>query len=134
MTAGKVTQAEVATFRRGAVLEACLVTPSRHSRPLCPFPRPPALESIPLTHSERRVAGLLAWGWSNKEIAHALDRAEATVKNQVAGILRKTGASSRSRFIVFFHTGQLEAQCGDRTVDQGKNPPPRTVAMSVCSA
>jgi len=76
------------------------------------------LENSRLTNAERRVAESLARGWSNKEIAQVLDRAEATVKNQVAGILRKTGGMSRGRFIVRFHTGQLEPQFGDRYGDQ----------------
>lgn len=94
----------------------------RHPAPAFPaalrVSAPSSLELIPLTNSERRVANLLAWGWSNKEIAQILDRAEATVKNQVAGILRKTGTVSRGRFIVFFHTGQLEPQLSHPDRDQ----------------
>jgi DNA-binding NarL/FixJ family response regulator len=47
----------------------------------------PAAES--LTGREREVAGLLALGRSNKEIARALVLSEATVRTHVSHILRK---------------------------------------------
>jgi DNA-binding NarL/FixJ family response regulator len=41
-------------------------------------------------------------GLSNKEISTALGRAEPTIKNQVASILRKHGVPSRARLIAQF--------------------------------
>ncbi len=60
------------------------------------FPAEPAQL---LSEAENRVLELLAAGYSNKEIAHRLHKAEPTVKNQVAAILRKLGLSSRARLI-----------------------------------
>ncbi len=52
-----------------------------------------------LTPAEQRVCELLLAGLSNKEIASELSRAEATIKNQVASILRKHGVPSRARLL-----------------------------------
>jgi DNA-binding NarL/FixJ family response regulator len=52
-----------------------------------------------LTPAERRVLVYLCAGYSNKEIASALGRAEATVKHQVSACLRKLGVPSRARLI-----------------------------------
>ncbi|MBX3738905.1 MAG: response regulator transcription factor [Candidatus Didemnitutus sp.] len=60
---------------------------------------PPGSPFERLTLGEKRVALLLAEGLTNKEIAHALDLAEATIKNHVASIYRRTGLRGRGRFI-----------------------------------
>lgn len=60
------------------------------------LPRPLLLELSP---AERRVLVYLCAGWSNKEIASELGRAEATIKHQVSGCLRKMGQPSRARLI-----------------------------------
>ena len=52
-----------------------------------------------LTSSEQVVLARLLQGESNKEIASALGKAEATVKHQVSSILRKHGVPSRARLI-----------------------------------
>lgn len=52
-----------------------------------------------LTQAEQRVCELVLQGLSNKEIASVLDRAEPTIKNQVASILRKYGVPSRMRLM-----------------------------------
>lgn len=82
----------------------------------------PSRELVPLTPAERRVSEFLGWGWSNKEIAHALDRAEPTVKNQVASILRKTGTASRARFIVFYQTGRVRPAFSQQPVARNITP------------
>ncbi len=69
--------------------------------------RPPAegaatAGSVDLTPAEERVCELVLQGLSNKEIASVLGRAEPTIKNQVASILRKHGVPSRARLIAFF--------------------------------
>lgn len=56
-------------------------------------PAPEAAE--PLTEREREVLGLLARGWSNRNIARELNIAEITVRTHVSHILGKLGASNR---------------------------------------
>jgi DNA-binding NarL/FixJ family response regulator len=53
-----------------------------------------------LTEREREVVRLMAGGYSNKEIAHALDTAEGTVKNHVSSILSKLGVRDRTRAVL----------------------------------
>ena len=59
----------------------------------------PAEPTMILTPAECRVVELLGAGYSNKEIAARLGRAEPTIKNQVASILRKLGQPTRARLI-----------------------------------
>ena len=74
------------------------------SATVCQLPVPTArLEE--LTPAERLVAVHVAQGLSNKEIASMLDRAEATVKNQIASALRKLGVQSRCQLIVLLLRG-----------------------------
>lgn len=54
------------------------------------------LDASALTAAEREVLALLVAGKSNREIAAARRRSVRTVANQVASILRKTGACSRA--------------------------------------
>src|SRR5207302_10653036 len=49
---------------------------------------------------EREVVRLMAGGYSNKEIAHALGTAEGTIKNQVSSILAKFGVRDRTRAVL----------------------------------
>lgn len=56
-----------------------------------------------LTPAERCVAAHMAEGLSNKEIATLLNKAEPTIKHQVASVLRKTGVPSRSRYIAEYY-------------------------------
>lgn len=53
-----------------------------------------------LSQKETDVLGHLAEGRSNKEIAHALELAEATVKMHVTGICRKIGANNRTHAVI----------------------------------
>jgi len=59
----------------------------------------PAEPAVLLSSAECRVLELLGAGYSNKEIASRLGKAEPTVKNQVASILRKLGQPTRARLI-----------------------------------
>jgi DNA-binding NarL/FixJ family response regulator len=67
----------------------------------CLLPRPitSALTQEPLTGAEQQVLSYLCAGYSNKEIAQFLHKAEPTVKYQVSACLRKFGLSSRMRLI-----------------------------------
>jgi two-component system nitrate/nitrite response regulator NarL len=79
---------------------SCLL-PARQeaSQPDAVAPRPMVALDPGLTPAEQRVCELLLAGLSNKEIANELSRAEATIKNQVASILRKHGVPSRARLL-----------------------------------
>jgi DNA-binding NarL/FixJ family response regulator len=54
----------------------------------------------PLTDREVEVVRLMAGGYSNREIAHALCTAEGTVKNHVSNILSKMGVRDRTRAVL----------------------------------
>jgi DNA-binding NarL/FixJ family response regulator len=53
-----------------------------------------------LTAREMEVVRLMAGGYSNKEIAHALGTAEGTIKNHVSSILAKFGVRDRTRAVL----------------------------------
>jgi DNA-binding NarL/FixJ family response regulator len=53
-----------------------------------------------LTPRELEVLRLIAGGFSNREIAHALGTAEGTVKNQASSVLSKLGVRDRTRAVL----------------------------------
>jgi DNA-binding NarL/FixJ family response regulator len=53
-----------------------------------------------LTEREIEVVRLMAGGYSNREIAHALSTAEGTIKNHVSNILSKFGVRDRTRAVL----------------------------------
>ncbi len=67
----------------------------------CLLPRPVSAPPIPapLTPAEQHVLAYVCAGYSNKEIASFLHKAEPTVKHQVSACLRKFGLSSRMRLM-----------------------------------
>lgn len=67
----------------------------------CLLPRPvmSAPTEEPLTTAEQEVLSYVCAGYSNKEIASFLGKAEPTVKHQVSACLRKFGLSSRMRLM-----------------------------------
>ncbi len=68
----------------------------------CLLPRPmlpPARALEPLTPAEQHVLAYVCAGYSNKEIASLLGKAEPTVKHQVSACLRKFGLSTRTRLM-----------------------------------
>ncbi|QOC21775.1 response regulator transcription factor [Wenzhouxiangella sp. AB-CW3] len=54
----------------------------------------------PLTGRETEILRLMAGGYSNKEIANALNVAEGTIKNHVSSILSKFGVRDRTRAVL----------------------------------
>lgn len=69
---------------------------------LLPLPIPesnPVLGAVQLSIAERRVLAFVRAGYSNKEIALLLHRAEPTIKHQVSACMRKCGLSSRTRLM-----------------------------------
>ena len=53
-----------------------------------------------MTQRETEILRLMAGGYSNKEIARALDVAEGTIKNHVSNILSKMGVRDRTRAVL----------------------------------
>ena len=53
-----------------------------------------------MTPRETEILRLMAGGYSNKEIARALDVAEGTIKNHVSNILSKMGVRDRTRAVL----------------------------------
>jgi DNA-binding NarL/FixJ family response regulator len=73
-----------------------------------------------LTAREAEVVRLMAGGYSNREIAHALGTAEGTIKNHVSSILAKFGARDRTRAVLkALETGLLRAPPG---ATHGRDP------------
>lgn len=54
----------------------------------------------PLSERETEILRLLSGGYSNKEIANALNLAEGTVKNHVSNVLAKLGVRDRTRAVL----------------------------------
>jgi DNA-binding NarL/FixJ family response regulator len=54
----------------------------------------------PLTERETEILRLMAGGYSNKEIAAALNVAEGTIKNHVSNVLSKMGVRDRTRAVL----------------------------------
>lgn len=71
---------------------------------------PPELEGVSLSPRQREVLGLIAQGYSNKEIARILDAALPTVKNHVANILEKMGTNNR---VAAVHLGRKAGMIPD---------------------
>lgn len=59
-----------------------------------------AKEKFQLTNREQAVVENLAKGWTNKEIANALQITEQTVKEHIKHIMRKTNATTRTGILV----------------------------------
>lgn len=59
-----------------------------------------ARERFQLTNREQAVVEHLAKGWTNKEIANALEITEQTVKEHIKHIMRKTDATTRTGILV----------------------------------
>lgn len=62
------------------------------------FNPPDVLE--PLSKKEKEVLGLMASGYSNKEISIALHKSEGTIKNHVSNLLAKLGVRDRTRAVL----------------------------------
>jgi DNA-binding NarL/FixJ family response regulator len=71
-----------------------------NGRALLPPQPDPLGPGNPLTDRETEILRLLASGLSNREIAHALDLADGTVKNHVSNLLGKLGVRDRTRAVL----------------------------------
>ena len=57
---------------------------------------------VKLSPAEAKVVAQLSRGLTNKEIARALGKSPATIKNQLVNVYRKLGVHSRIRLMVLF--------------------------------
>jgi DNA-binding NarL/FixJ family response regulator len=81
--------------------------PSRSSEGVGPEEAEIARRVRDLTPQQFRVLAMLGEGLLNKQIAHALDVSEATVKAHMTAIMRKLGAHNRTQAVLM--VGQLAA-------------------------
>ena len=93
--------AAIGVLARGGTM----ITPALTARVLdgalaLPAQPDPLGPSNPLTGRETEILRLLASGLSNREIAHALDLADGTVKNHVSNLLGKLGVRDRTRAVL----------------------------------
>ena len=68
-----------------------------------------------LTPQQVRVLMMLSEGLANKQIAHALEVSEATVKAHVSAVLQKLGADNRTQAVIVAR--RLAAELGSRPAD-----------------
>ena len=82
-------------------------SPARHSEGVGPEEAEIARRVRELTPQQFRVLAMLGEGLLNKQIAHALNVSEATIKAHMTAILRKLGANNRTQAVLI--VGQLAA-------------------------
>jgi DNA-binding NarL/FixJ family response regulator len=90
---------QLASAIRALAAGATAFQPATAERLFHPAP-PHQTNGDQLTDRETEVVRLMAGGFSNKEIAHALGTAEGTIKNHVSNILAKLGARDRTRAVL----------------------------------
>lgn len=89
------TVAEGGTLVKPAVTERLMKGLTQMRTEFSSLPQPD-----PLTERETEILRLMAGGYSNKEIANALNVAEGTIKNHVSNILSKFGVRDRTRAVL----------------------------------
>lgn len=83
------------TFVNPAITDRLLKGLKSHTTEFSALEQPEAM-----TGRETEILRLMAGGYSNKEIARALDVAEGTIKNHVSNILSKMGVRDRTRAVL----------------------------------
>ena len=80
-------------------VEYALSTEEWALKPASTVPEAPSAGRVPnnLTRREREVAGLVARGLTNRQVAMELSISEHTVANHVAKMMHKLGVDSRSQ-------------------------------------
>ena len=68
-----------------------------------------------LTAQQARILDLISEGLLNKQIAHELSIAEATVKAHVTAIMRKLGVNNRTQAVLVANEARLETILPNRT-------------------
>lgn len=75
-----------------------------------------------LTPHQSRVLMLLSEGLLNKQIAHAMQVSEATIKAHVSAILHKLGVDNRTQAVILAR--QLATDTGESAIDPGNTAAP----------
>lgn len=80
-------------------------------------PRAPSVQEISqriaeLTPQQARIMKLICAGKPNKQIAHELSLAEATVKAHITALLRRLGVQNRTQAAVLVESASLESGAG----------------------
>jgi len=94
---------QLAEAIRALAAGGTLVQPALTDRILRSLGRPPKAPEPAaerLTDRELEILRLLSGGYSNREIAQALNLAEGTVKNHLSSILAKLGVRDRTRAVL----------------------------------
>jgi DNA-binding NarL/FixJ family response regulator len=84
----------------GTVIRTPLPAAAVDAAARAPKPFPCSVLPDPLSPRERDVLRLMGAGFSNREIAEALNMAEGTVKNRASAILGKLGVRDRTRAVL----------------------------------
>lgn len=87
--------AEVADAVRAAAAGEALISPMLLARLLPKLNRTHRALGADLTDREREILGLLARGWSNKQIAADLYLSLNTIRNHIQAVLKKLGSHSK---------------------------------------
>jgi two-component system response regulator DevR len=87
--------AEVADAVRAAAAGEALISPTLLARLLPKLNRTHRSLGADLTDREREILGLLARGWSNKQIAADLYLSLNTIRNHIQAVLKKLGSHSK---------------------------------------
>ena len=77
---------------------------------------------VDLTPREQQLVAALLRGAGNKEIAGLLGLKVQTVKNQLATLYQKTGASTRLELAMFIVTGRLDVGVTPEPAAIGERP------------
>src|SRR5205085_10477972 len=109
----KDTQAEaLCQAIKAAAAGQVQLTPKAAARLMQAISAPESPET--LTERETDVLGLLAQGYSNKQIARSLNNTEKTIKTHVSRILAKLGVQSRTQATLYaIRTGLVSTRSPD---------------------
>jgi DNA-binding NarL/FixJ family response regulator len=96
----KLTDAIRLVANGGTMISPVVTERLRRGLQAAPLPSIPDEGDAALTPREMEVLRLMTGGYSNREMASALDLSDGTVKNHVSNILSKLGVRDRTRAVL----------------------------------
>lgn len=96
----KLTDAIREVAAGGTLISPVITQHLRQGLGHAPLPPPDGYDNENLTAREVEILRLMTGGYSNREIAGALNLSEGTVKNHVSNILSKLGVRDRTRAVL----------------------------------